>query len=183
MSLVAIIFFIFLFLVLMAACVVLFFWQASLAFTRAPYIAIPDEILLSIVDALALNPDSRLFDLGCGDGRILHTAKVKTPEATFVGIERALFPYWIARFQTRNDSIDIKRQNFFHADLSSATHVFTYLFPGLMNDLLPKLEKELKPGTKLVSCDYGFEKKEPVSTINLARPENTRGKTLFVYEF
>ena len=53
---------------------ILFLRISSLSFTGAPYIQIPEEVLPSIVNALDLQSDSKLYDLGCGDGRVLIAA-------------------------------------------------------------------------------------------------------------
>jgi hypothetical protein len=76
----------------------------------------------------------------------------------------------------------ILRGDFMKQNLSAADRVFTYLYPGLMDELLPKLEKELHPGTRLVSCDFPFSKKKAKEVIDLERPKLT-GQKLYIYEF
>ncbi|MEK7211069.1 MAG: hypothetical protein AAB731_00360, partial [Patescibacteria group bacterium] len=80
-------------------------------------------------------------------------------------------------------NVKILRKNFFRADLSAATHIFTYLFPKPMNELLPKFKKELKPGARVVSCDFLFKEKEPAEIIELHRSKNQLARRLYVYEF
>ena len=53
--------------------------------------------------------------------------------------------------------IKLKRGNFFEADISSASVVFVYLVPKAINKLLPKFKKELKKGTKIISCKYEID--------------------------
>lgn len=161
------------------------FWESSLIFTRAPFIPSPAEIAPQIIDALELDENSVLYDLGCGEGHILLAGESKQPKARFVGIERSWIPYLAARYNSRGNHPNLKfiRSSFFKCDLSSANRVFVYLFPGLMNDLLPKLQKELKPGTRLVSCDFEFKDKQPIKIIDLGRPRNMLGRRLLVYQF
>ena len=59
----------------------------------------------------------------------------------------------------------------------------TYLFPGLMDKLLPKLEKELSPGTILVSVSFSFSKREPERVIDLKRTSKQSGQRLDVDRF
>lgn len=67
---------------------------------------------------------------------------------------------------------------FFKVDLKSADRIYTYLFPKATNlFLLPKLRKELKPDSKVVSCDFVFSEKEAVSILS------TQGHKLYSYKF
>ena len=174
-------------LVLFATLFLLLLWESSLLFTRAPFISIPAAVLPSIVDALELKEGSVMFDLGCGDARVLMACAEKQPRASFIGIDKATMAVWFAKFRLwRAKSrmpIKLIKRNFFKCDMTPATHVFTYLFPGLMDSLLPYLEKQLKPGTRLVSCDFMFSKKQPTKVIDLNRPERSLGRKLYVYEF
>ena len=52
-----------------------------------------------------------------------------------------------------------------------------------MDSLLPKFEKELKPGTKVISCDFKFSKKEPTKVIHLKANKSALNRTLYVYDF
>ncbi|MFA6447704.1 MAG: methyltransferase domain-containing protein [Patescibacteria group bacterium] len=172
-------------LILLVVLVFVLMWEWSLLFTHAPFIPIPKEVVPSIFDALELRPDSVVYDLGCGEGRVLLGCWEKMQQAKYVGIEKSRFAYWLACINGRRQkaSVQFKKKNFFRTDLSDATHVFTYLFPGLMDMLLPKLQKDLKPGTKLVSCDFRFKNKEPIQVIDLKRAPKELGQKLYVYEF
>ena len=177
-------------LVLVALLSLIFFlmlYEWSLVVTRAPFIPIPQAVLPYVVDALELKPGSVVYDLGCGEGRVLLACWKRFPHARYVGLDKAVLAIWLARWRKRQTARDadsvFKRMNFFRQDLSDATHVFTYLFPGLMQRLLPKLKRELKPGARLVSCDFQFNDMKPVKTIQLDRPIGALGRTLYVYEF
>lgn len=184
---------------------------------------VPKEILPTIIKALAIKKGSLVYDLGCGDGRVLVAAAKVQPQAQYLGIEKSFLPYFLARFniwrrpQAKINlvpstgildpagrisltpihprsklrgilgrcGINIFRQDFFKIDLSPATRVFLYLFPEQMVKLLPKLEAELKPGTRVVSCDFVFPNKKPLRVINWAgipKLISTKHK-LYVYQF
>ncbi|MFA6355148.1 MAG: hypothetical protein WCW65_01860, partial [Candidatus Paceibacterota bacterium] len=68
-------------------------------------------------------------------------------------------------------------------DLSKATHIFTYLYPNIMDDLLPKFDKEIKEGVKLVSMSFHFTNKREFSEIDLKRGKYQIAKKIYVYEF
>lgn len=98
-----------------------------------------------------------VYDLGCGDGRVLLVA-AKEFGAQGVGIEIDPLRYLIANFlvwiNRVSDRVQIVRGNFFDEDLSKATVIFVYLVPKTLNRLLPKFKKELKPGTRIISYRY-----------------------------
>jgi hypothetical protein len=103
-----------------------------------------------------------------------------------MGVERSWLPFFMAKFKLRKvaqNRLSLVRGNFFKTDLSSTDRIFVYLFPKLMNDLLPKLQRELKPGTRVISCDFEFKGKEPVKIIQLDRPPKLLGQKLLVYDF
>lgn len=161
----------------------LFHMFSTLFHKRAPFVPSSRRMVDRLPDLITLNTTSVVYDLGCGDGRILRSLHRHFPAARYVGIENDLFPYLLAHlFNWRivSDRFIIKRKNFFTEDLSSATHVIMYLFPEVMDQLLPKLEQELKPGTVLVSFDFSFTNKKPERIVKT--PELGRHQ-VFVYRF
>src|SRR5476649_2317720 len=81
----------------------IFLWVLLLRslFSTAPFVPIPKSILSQIVEALAIPKDGLVYDLGCGDGRVLSYAAKLYPEAKFIGIEKNTIPYWLAKIRTR----------------------------------------------------------------------------------
>jgi len=61
--------------------------------------------------------------------------------------------------------------------------IFTYLNPNIMDDLLTKFDKELKPGTRLVSLSFKFTGKQPINEIDLKRSKYKLGRKIYVYQF
>lgn len=162
----------------------LFFSNIRSAFTsEAPFVSLPKATISRVIDALEITDDSVVYDLGCGDGRILLACYKAHPAARYKGIEHNIVPFLLALWNTKASAVEILRKDFFHCNLSDATHIITFLWQEQMDVLLPKLEKELRRGTKLVSCDFYFSHKEPIKTIYLPRPRHQLGKTLSVYEF
>jgi SAM-dependent methyltransferase len=159
----------------------------SLSANKTPFVPIPKNILPEIIQALNLSTDSIFYDLGCGDGRILQAGLRLKPQIKTIGIEKEILPFYLAKWRLRKaiaaGSCQVFHQSFFNQSLTKATHVFTYLFPDLMDELLPKLQQELKPGTKLVSCDFAFNTKQPVKIIHLKRANRSLGQKLYCYEF
>ena len=170
-------------LVIFSVLLVIFFvFQVIAAFTTdAPFVPIPKEVEGKIIETLKLDDKSVLYDLGCGDARVLLKAIRKYPNIKAVGIEIAFFPYILAKLKTRKfGNIKIRRQNVFTADLSYSTHIFVYLFPKAMERLMPILEKQCKVGTRIISCDFEDKNWQATEVVEL-NPLAKRGKRLIVY--
>lgn len=104
--------------------------------------------------------DDVVYDLGSGDGRVPITA-AKEFGAAGVGIEIDYIRHLTARLKVRKnkvaDKVTLKRENFFNSNISNATVVFLYLVPRVLEKLKPKLFKELKKGTRIISYKYKFK--------------------------
>lgn len=101
-----------------------------------------------------------VYDLGSGDGTAL-LAAAREFGAQGVGVEIDLLRYWYSKaailFAGLGKKLKIVRKNFFDVDVSPATVVIMYLIPKTLNRLKPKLLKELKPGTRIVTFVYQIE--------------------------
>lgn len=101
-----------------------------------------------------------IYDLGCGDGTALIVA-AKEFGATGVGIEIDPLRVWVSRlkilFNGLSDKLEIRRKSFWDQDISEATVIFMYLIPKTLIRLRPKLLKELKPGTRVVTFVYQID--------------------------
>ncbi len=150
---------------------------------NAPFVPAPDAIMCDLNTHITIDENSVVYDLGAGDGKVLQSLYEYNKKGAFVGIERGFVPYVLARIKQRNiPNISFKRQDFFDTDLSSATTVMTYLYPRLMDALLPKLEKDLKSGTLLYSIDFPFSEKKPMEVYEFDQTRR-RGRKLFKYIF
>jgi ribosomal protein L11 methylase PrmA len=167
-------------LTLAAALVVVGLTQAAPAAQAQSGLRNPDVIFVptpqSVVDAMlkmaGVTSRDVVYDLGCGDGRIVITA-AKQFGARGVGID--IDP---ARISDSNaNAVREKvtdRVKFMNADifadstnLSEATVVTLYLLPSLNVKLIPKLMRELKPGTRIVSNSFDMGEWEPEKTMEV----------------
>jgi predicted RNA methylase len=101
-----------------------------------------------------------LYDLGCGDGRVLIIA-AKEFGAKAVGIEKSWILAKISEWRIKREKLEGKvkviNKDFFKVNLANATVVFAYLSKKINKKLGPKLKKELKKGTKVLSASHEFE--------------------------
>jgi len=182
----------FLILVLYAALVLI--WIVCFSFlilmtyglvtTRAPYVPIPQYVVDEVKKVMPLKAGDTFYDLGSGDGRVIATLAMAYPQAIAIGVEKSPLPYLLTqirflRMRVKNAKTLFK--SFFHVPLNDATHIFVYLFPEVMEKLLPKFEAELKGGTRVISCDFPFKTRKPQETIPVGT--GSRKHTLYVYEF
>ena len=122
----------------------------------ALYVSTSRAKIASFIDAVPMEPNQLLVDLGCGDGRVLRSA-VKNYRVKAIGFEVNLLAYLKAQVLSIGlKNVEIKWQNFWLADLTGADVVFCYLYPDVMRRLSCKLRKDLSPGTVIVSCNFGL---------------------------
>jgi len=171
---------------LLVVAISLSVYLSALTFTRAPFLFFARRKLPEIISALRLAPGSVMYDLGSGDGRVLLAAAEASPAGRYVGIDYALAAHVAARWRYWRagspKQVTFLKKDFFAHDLSDATHVYCYLFPKLMEDLHQKFLRELKPGTRVVSCDFEIPGVVPTEVILFKRPAKL-GKTLHVYQY
>jgi trans-aconitate methyltransferase len=169
--------------VCIAACGA-FIRSVVLAYRRAPFIPTHADAAEEIAALIGGLPrGSVVYDLGCGDGRVLRALVKRNPNAAYIGVERQIVPYVIAKLRCSGFA-RIVRGDLFAQDLSAATHVFLFLYGHVLDALLPKLERELAPGTWVYSLDFTFNSREPQQRIMLrSRANRTLGTVLHVYEF
>jgi SAM-dependent methyltransferase len=126
---------------------------------EVPYFPSTDEAVLGMLKLAGTGPNDVVYDLGCGDGRIV-IAAAKEFGARGVGVEIDPAPLRMAVYQARRagveDRVRFVRGDLFEAEIGDATVVTLFLFESLNRRLLPKLKKDLKPGTRIVAHRYGF---------------------------
>jgi SAM-dependent methyltransferase len=127
---------------------------------RAPdveFVPTPQEVVLEMLKMAKVTKNDVVYDLGCGDGRIVITA-AKVFGARGVGVD--IDPIRIkesnknARKADVTDRVKFIEGDLFTTNLTEATVVTLYLTPELNIQVQPKLFRELKPGTRIVSHDF-----------------------------
>lgn len=125
----------------------------------APWWATSKKKSRALCKLLKLGEKDVFYELGSGTGTTIAIA-AKGYGATAVGIESSKTRVWWSRLKTKIqqcNNVTILRDDFFCVNLSPATVVYLYLVPRVINKLKPKLLKELKPGTKVVSYVYKID--------------------------
>ena len=93
-----------------------------------------------------------MYELGCGDGRVVVTA-AKERGVRGVGVELSILQAVAAKVRAMlsGTGVKIRWRNAFHVNLRDADLVYLFLMPETYEKIRPKLEKELKPGARVVS--------------------------------
>ena len=153
----------------------------------APFVATPVSVVRRMLILADLKPNEVLFDLGSGDGRAVIMA-ANDFGAKSVGVElrddlsqKALMSIQLLDLK---DKPQIIQRDIFDVDLSSADVVFLYLTTSANERIRPKLESELKSGTRVVSHDYEILGWEPTKVDSFCEnPElGYPSHTLYVYK-
>ena len=121
------------------------------------FVPTPQSVVEQMLELASVKPGDVVYDLGCGDGRLVITA-AKQDGVRAVGIdidpERINQSLENARKAGVEDRVSFRNEDLFEADIRKATVVTLYLLHSLNLKLRPKLWKELKPGTRIVSYNF-----------------------------
>ncbi len=148
---------------------------------RVPWVPSKYEFIELALDVAKVGKGDVLYDLGCGDGRVAIEAAKRGAKAVCIEINPALIER--ARENALREGvahrIEFINENFFNVDLSRATVVYMYLLTSVNKALRPKLETELKSGTRVISLDFEIPGWLPVRVISLVT--QSRVGTLYFY--
>ena len=135
-----------------------------------PYVPTPQSVVDAMLNMAAVNKNDVVYDLGCGDGRIVITA-AKKYGARGVGIdidpERIKEANANAKEAGVSDRVKFIEQDLFLTDFREASVVTLYLLPDINLKLRPKLLSELKPGTRVVSHAFDMGDWKPDKSVSV----------------
>jgi cyclopropane fatty-acyl-phospholipid synthase-like methyltransferase len=135
-----------------------------------PYVPTPPEVVEAMLKLAGVKKGDFVIDLGCGDGRIVVMAAEKFG-ARAIGYdldpERIQEANENAKKAGVTDRVKFVEKNLFDVDVSEATVVTLYLLPGVNEKLRPRLQKELKPGTRIVSHSFSMGDWKPEKEISV----------------
>lgn len=135
-----------------------------------PFTGTVNEVVDAMLRTAQVSQQDTVYDLGCGDGRIV-IAAARDYGARGVGVDVNPLRIKESRQNARNAGVSRKvtfiAQDFFLTDLSRATVVAIYLDPKVNLRLRPKLLKEMKPGTRVVSNSFDMGDWKPDKIVKL----------------
>lgn len=136
-----------------------------------PYVPTPQNVVDQMLTLANVTKDDVVYDLGCGDGRLVITAVKKFGARRGFGVD--IDPQRIeesnanAKAAGVTDRATFAVQDLFQTDFKEATVVTLYLLPEVNLRLRPKLLSDLKPGTRVVSHSFDMGDWKPEKTITV----------------
>lgn len=168
-------------LIALAACATPENWPVG-APSLAPYVATPPAVVTQMLDLARVGPDDVVYDLGCGDGRIVIEAARRGARAVGVELNPALVQQ--ARDNVRrsrlSDRVEIREQDALSVDLSEATVVTVYLSRESNEKLRPRLV-QLRPGARIVSHEFDMGDWAPTEMLRVW-DDSSGFHTLYLWE-
>ncbi len=149
-----------------------------------PFQPTPPEIVDEMLKLAGVTKDDVVYDLGSGDGRIV-IAAAKQFGARGVGIEFDGDLVRRAREEATADGVEqlarFRQGDALQSDFSEASVVTLYMLPEFNRRLRPLLQKQLKPGTRIVSLQYDLGDWPPHKTV-LVKDKQGQERTLFFWK-
>jgi len=151
-----------------------------------PFVPSPKDVADAMIEMVQPKPYERLYDLGCGDGRI-PLAAARFYGCVGVGFESNLGLVEYARRKAAltnlgEGRVEIIHGNLFQTDLSKANIVTLYLTPEALRILRPRLEMTLPTGARVVSHNYSIEGWKPKAVEDVLSRTDDRTHRLFLYK-
>ncbi|HEX7468032.1 MAG TPA: methyltransferase domain-containing protein, partial [Methanobacterium sp.] len=134
---------------------------------RIPFIPTPEEVVNRMLELAEPGPGDIIYDLGCGDGRIVITA---AREYGIPGVGVDLDPRCIeeSRKNAKKEGVEQRttfiKEDVMKVDISKATILALYMGFDTNIKLIPKIKKHLKPGTRIVSHRFPMGEWNPVKS-------------------
>jgi SAM-dependent methyltransferase len=146
------------------------------------YVPTPHEVVDKMLRLAKVTKDDLVYDLGCGDGRIV-VAAAKKYGCKAVGFDIDPKRVAEAKENVKKNKVEhlvtIEQKDIFELDLSKASVITLYLLPSLNVKLIPQLEK-LKPGSRIVSHDFDMRGVEPDQRVEVT-PKDGRTHTVYLW--
>jgi SAM-dependent methyltransferase len=159
--------------------------QAPSTEARTPdvvYVPTPHDVVDKMLEMAQVKKGDVVYDLGCGDGRIVVAAAKKG--ATANGYDIAPERVKEAKANVVKNKVEksakIFAEDVFTLDLSKANVITLYLLPRLNVKLIPQLER-LKPGSRIVSHDFDMEGVKPDREVTMTSQEDGRSHTIYLW--
>jgi len=142
-----------------------------------PFVPSPQIVVDKMIELAGVRKGDVVYDLGSGDGRIVIAAAKRGARAVGFEIDPDLVAESRANIQKAGlqESAEIRQQDILTVDLSGASVVTMYLLPDVNLKLRPNLQKQLKPGSRVVSHSFDMGEWKPDKT------EQVEGRTIYLW--
>jgi ubiquinone/menaquinone biosynthesis C-methylase UbiE len=148
-------------------CSMLTAWSSEARKPDVGFVPTPPGAVERMIEMAELEPGDVVYDLGCGDGRIV-VAAARRQRVKAIGVD--INPERVAESREKvraaglESSVEIRQADIFALDLRDADVVFLYLTPRLNERLMPQL-RQLKPGARIISYEFDMGAAKPVELV------------------
>jgi SAM-dependent methyltransferase len=161
-------------------------WAQEKPVVKTPdvvYVGTPHDVVAKMLELAKVTKDDVVYDLGCGDGRIV-VAAAKKYGCRGVGFDVSPVRLSESRETIRRNGVEklvtVEQKDIFTLDLSKATVITLYLLPNLNVRLIPQLEK-MPAGARIVSHDFDMKGVKPDKTITLSSKSDGVEHTIYLW--
>ena len=147
----------------------------------APFVPTPMKAAKKLINISGIKKGDKVIDIGCGDGRLVYlAAKEKDAEATGFELSPLVYAFAKIRQLLWKSKAKIRFGDFRMFDLSTCDYIVCYMLPETLNKFVPKFEKDMKKGAKIVSYAFKISQWEPALVVPSEPAENI--SQIYVYE-
>ncbi|BBG23978.1 Protein-lysine N-methyltransferase [Sulfuracidifex tepidarius] len=151
--------------------------------STVPYVPTPEKVVKAMLELAKTKEDDIVYDMGCGDGRIVITAvkEFNAKKAVCIEINDERIKETNSNIEKNGvvGRVSIVKGSFFEAPLSEASVLTMFLLPNVNEMLKPKLERDLKPGTRIVSHEFEMREWIPKEVIKVE--DGNMNHTVYLY--
>lgn len=154
---------------------------------RDPFVPTPQPVVAAMLAMAGVDEDDVVYDLGCGDGRMVVTAVEEFGARKGVGVD--IDPQRIRESRKNAEDAGVTdrtvfiEDSYFDVEIEEATVLSLYLLPDTLSKLRDKFETELKPGTRIVTHDFKIEGWEPIAEKKVStHPDEVSHGKIYLWE-
>ncbi len=137
------------------------------------FIPTPDDAIAAMIQLAQVTANDVVYDLGCGDGRLLVQAAQRGARGVGIDIDplRIAEARALAAEAGVSDRLQFHQGNLYDATFATATVVMLYLLPHLNVRLRPRLQAQLRPGSRIISHQFDMGDWQPTQIVTLTPSE------------
>jgi len=136
-----------------------------------------DKVKMKVLASIPPNTQGQIVDLGSGWGNMAMQLAKHLPHCQVTGYETSPIPYYFSKLWLqfhKMQNLNIEKIDFSTISLKDKALVYTYLYPGAMKSLREKFDRELTPGTIVVSNTFAVPGWDPIQVLEVKDIYNTR---------
>ena len=142
------------------------------------------KAVATFIELIPDSTDGKIVDLGSGWGTLAYPIAGRFPDATVIGCELSPIPWLYSRAKgifVRRPNLTLHRRSVFDVDLTNVEVVVVYLHPAAMRKLRAKFERELRPGTLVLSNTFVVPTWKATQTHHLGKSWLSTSNDIYVY--